>query len=61
MERTEQLLALIAEGIATRNMMTLEYLATNSVDKQEYLKEIQEQSNILTLIEKEAKEQWKRN
>lgn len=61
MERMEQLLALIAEEIATRNMMTLEYLATNSIDKQEYLEEIQEQSNILTLIEKEAKEQWKRN
>lgn len=61
MERMEQLLALIAEEIATRNMMILEYLATNSIDKQEYLEEIQEQSNILTLIEKEAKEQWKRN
>lgn len=59
MERTEQLLALIAEELATRNMMTLEYLATNSIDKQEYLEEIQEQSKILTLIEKEAKEQWK--
>lgn len=61
MERMEQLLTLIAEEIATRNMMTLEYLATNSIDKQEYFEEIQEQSNILTLIEKEAKEQWKRN
>ena len=61
MERVEQLLALIAEEISTKNMMILEYISTNSIDEKVYLEEIREQSEILTLIEKEAKEQWKTN
>ncbi len=61
MERIEQLLALIAEEISTKNMMTLEYLSTNSIDEIEYMDEIRKQSEILNLIEKEAKEQWKIN
>lgn len=62
MERVEQLLSLIAEQLSTNNAMTLEIANASGTLTHEsctqYLKEISGQSDILTLIEKEAKEQY---
>ena len=62
MERVEQLLALIAEHLSTNNAMTLEIADGSGALTREcairYTKEISSQSEILTLIEKEAKKQY---
>ena len=62
MERVEQLLALIAEQLSTNNAMTLEIANAGGTLTHEscaqYLKEISGQSDILTLIEQEAKKQY---
>lgn len=62
MERVEQLLALIAEQLSTNNTMMLEMAVDGGILTKEscaqFLKEISDQSDILTLIEKEAKKQY---